>query len=318
MAMEQLALDSNPARMARTLGWFSIGLGLAEMTAPRALARLIGVPERRGLMRAFGAREIAAGVGLLRGRRPATWMWARVMGDALDLGALGTAMRSVRTDIGRAATATAAVVGVTALDVVCARQLGRDGTREESSDHAGVGEVDGLAVEHRLAVNASPDTLYAFWRRLTNLPRFMKHLVSVEETGPRRSHWTAKGPADMRVEWDAEITADQPGQEIAWRSLEGADVDNVGSVRFERLSNGRGTVVHVSLRYRPPAGSAGAAVAKLFGKAPEQALKEDLRRFKQIVETGEVPTTEGQPAGRASGPIAAMRPFRRGAEGGAS
>src|SRR5262249_43303222 len=134
-----------------------------------------------------------------------------------------------------------------------------------------------------------------------NLPRFMKHLESVQVKGERRSRWMAKAPAGTRVEWDAEITEDRPNELIAWRSLEGADVDNSGSVRFERAPCGRGAVVRVEMRYSPPAGVIGAGVAKLFGEDPEWQVKDDLRRFKQVMEAGEIITTEGQPAGRARG-----------------
>jgi uncharacterized membrane protein len=128
----------------------------------------------------------------------------------------------------------------------------------------------------------------------------MEQLESVRVTGPQRSHWIAKAPAGSRVEWDAEIVADEPGKAIAWRSLPGADVDSEGSVRFEAAPGGRGTFVVVELRYRPPAGTAGALVAKLFGKDPARQVATDLRRLKNVIETGEVVSNEG-PSGRAGG-----------------
>jgi uncharacterized membrane protein len=149
-----------------------------------------------------------------------------------------------------------------------------------------------------MTINRSPQDLFNFWRNLENLPRFMRHLESVQNFG-QRSHWVARGPLGVRVEWDAEIYRERPNEMIAWRSLEGADVDNTGSVHFTPAPVGRGTEVRVVLKYDPPAGKAGAAVAKLFGKAPEQQIREDLRRFKQLMEAGEVPTTEGQTSCRA-------------------
>jgi uncharacterized membrane protein len=107
----------------------------------------------------------------------------------------------------------------------------------------------------------------------------------------------AEGPAGAEVEWDAEIIADKSNELISWRSLEGADVFHSGSVRFQPAPAGRGTIVRVEINYRPPAGKVGIAVAKIFGKAPEQEIEKDLRRFKQIMETGEIARTEGQPAG---------------------
>ena len=126
----------------------------------------------------------------------------------------------------------------------------------------------------------------------------MNHLESVRVIDTRRSHWVAKAPAGTTVEWDAEIIADKPNEMIAWRSLEGAEVDNSGSVHFERASGSRGTVVRVEMHYRPPAGVLGAKIAKLFGEEPEEQVAADLLRFKQVMETGEIARTEGQPAGR--------------------
>jgi uncharacterized membrane protein len=116
----------------------------------------------------------------------------------------------------------------------------------------------------------------------------MRYLESVRKIDDRRSHWTAKAPFNRTVEWDAEITEDQANRRLAWRSLPGADVDNEGSVEFERAPGGRGTVVHVELRYDPPGGVVGATIAKLFGKEPSQQVQEDLRAFKQVMEVGEV------------------------------
>jgi uncharacterized membrane protein len=109
-----------------------------------------------------------------------------------------------------------------------------------------------------------------------------------------RSHWVAKGPLGIRVQWDAEIYNENPNEMIAWRSLEGADVDNTGSVHFTPAPPGRGTEVRVVLKYNPPAGKLGAGIAKLFGEDPKQQIRDDLRRFKQLVEAGEITTTEGQ------------------------
>ena len=280
-------------RLARGLGWFSIGLGLAEVIAPQGLAELIGVSDdRRVLVRMLGLREIASGIGILTRRRPAGWLWSRVMGDMMDLALLGGALISPGSRRNKVLAATAAVAGVTVLDVICSQQLSRP--QGEST------ETGTVVVKKAIRVNRSPEEPYRFWRDFQNLPRFMKHLESVRVTGENRSHWTAKAPAGMTVEWDAEITDDRPNELIAWRSLEGADVENSGSVRFERAPGGRGTAVKVEMLYSPPAGVVGAGVAKLFGEEPNQQVQEDLRRLKRVLETGEVITTEGQPAGRSS------------------
>jgi uncharacterized membrane protein len=158
----------------------------------------------------------------------------------------------------------------------------------------------GVKVEKSLTINREPAELFSFWRNFENLPRFMNHLEEVRVTDQTHSHWVAKAPAGAAVEWDAEVYNEKPNELIAWRSLEGSDVDNAGSVHFTPAPSGRGTEVRVSLKYDPPAGKLGALVAKLFGEEPEQQVDEDLRRFKQLMETGETATIEGQPSGRAA------------------
>ena len=158
----------------------------------------------------------------------------------------------------------------------------------------------GIKVEKTVTIDKSPEELYRFWRNFENLPRFMNHLESVRVTGGNRSHWIAKAPAGRSVEWDAEIYNEKENELIAWRSLAGADVDSAGSVHFQAAPGGRGTVVKVVLKYDPPGGIIGATIAKLFGEEPSQQIEEDLRRFKQVMETGETPTTTGQPSGRSA------------------
>jgi uncharacterized membrane protein len=158
----------------------------------------------------------------------------------------------------------------------------------------------GVKVEKSLMINREPAELYRFWHNFENLPRFMNHLEEVRVTGEGRSHWVAKGPAGSSVEWDAEVYNEKENEMIAWRSLEGSQVDNAGSVHFTPAPGGRGTEVRVVLKYDPPAGVIGAAVARLFGESPAQQIDEDLRRFKQLMEAGEVATTTGQPSGRAA------------------
>lgn len=161
-------------------------------------------------------------------------------------------------------------------------------------------EHSGIDVRRAFTIQRPAAELYQFWRNFENLPQFMDHLESVSVTGNTRSRWVAKAPAGASVEWDAEITEDRPNELIAWRSLPGADVENHGEVRFEELPHDRGTVVRVSMVYNPPAGVLGAAVARLFGEEPNQQVYDDLRRFKNLMEAGEIPTTEGQPRGERS------------------
>ncbi|HEV7887856.1 MAG TPA: SRPBCC family protein [Acidimicrobiales bacterium] len=147
-----------------------------------------------------------------------------------------------------------------------------------------------------ITVNKPASECYALWRDFERLPEFMYHLESVQTAGGRRSHWRAKAPAGTTVEWDAEITEDEPDRRIAWRST-GGDVENEGSVDFAPVPGGQGTEVAVAVDYTPPGGPLGALVAKLFGEEPLQQLKDDLRRFKQVLETGEVVRSDGSPDG---------------------
>ena len=166
--------------------------------------------------------------------------------------------------------------------------------------------ANGVQVREVVTINKSPEELYSFWRNFENLPKFMLHLESVTTQEDGRSHWVAKAPLGRTVEWDAEIINEEPNRLIAWQSLPGADVASAGSVRFEPATGGRGTAVRVNLDYNPPGGVVGATVAKLLGEEPQIQIAEDLRRFKNLMETGETPTVEGQPVGARSTKGAAL------------
>ena len=155
-----------------------------------------------------------------------------------------------------------------------------------------------IEVVKAITINRTPEELYRFWRNFENLPTVMRHLESVTAQDEKRSHWVVKGPGGKRLEWDAEIVNDKPGQFIAWQSCEGSDVDHWGVVRFVPAPGRRGTQVIVELEYEPIGGAFGVSVAKLFGEEPGQVIGEELRRFKQFMETGDILTTEGQPRGR--------------------
>lgn len=155
-------------------------------------------------------------------------------------------------------------------------------------------------VETAVTINRPREELYAFWRRLENLPRFMKHLDEVVDVGGGCSHWVGKSPLGFRVEWDAEIVEEREGQLLSWRSLPGSQIRNAGTVLFEDAAGGRGTVVRVSLELLAAGNVLGQAVGKVLAPVTEQQVREDLRRFKQLMEGGEIPTTEGQPTGNRS------------------
>jgi uncharacterized membrane protein len=282
--------------VAHGLGWLSIGIGAAAVLAPRTFGSLTGAGRGSGgVMRAAGVRELAGGVGILSQRNPAPWLWTRAVGDVMDLAVLAVGMRPGNPARGRAAMSFAAVAGLLALDALTASHL---------SKHAGHPLVSGVAAptdlyfETSIATTKSPEECYRFWRNVENLPRFMQNLESVRALDERRFHWVAKGPT--RMEWDGEITEDRPGAALAWHTLEGAQVPNAGSATFEPVPHGRGTIVRLSIHYSPVGGRLTAGLAKLLRQDPQSQVREDLRRFKQLLETGEIATTRGQPAGRRS------------------
>jgi uncharacterized membrane protein len=169
------------------------------------------------------------------------------------------------------------------------RALGRNSALGEgrTSPVASLRHGEGTRVEQAVTINRAREDLFRFWRNFENLPRFMDNLESVTRLDDRRSHWVAKGPAGARVEWDAEIHNEIENELIAWRSLADSDVDHAGSVHFTPRADG-GTEVRVILRYSPPAGKLGTAAARLAGEDPAQQVADDLRRFRQVMEAGEV------------------------------
>jgi len=299
-------------RIAAGVGWFGIALGVFELAAPRALARLIGLeapstrwrgarriiertgvttrlpegaarllPERSGdpvhwmIIRGLGVREIASGVGILARPRPAAWLWSRVVGDMMDLALLGLALNSSRTDRVRLAGATAAVAGVTALDVYCSQQL-TEGARDRN-----------IRVRQSIIVDRTPSEVYQFWRNENNWPQFMENVESVHASGDG-VRWKVRVPGRREINWETRITNDVPDSLIGWQSTDGSDVDISGTVRFERAPGDRGTLVSLAVQFTPPGGAIGAAVARMFESIPTTALEMCLRKAKQVMETGEV------------------------------
>jgi uncharacterized membrane protein len=281
------------ARLANALGWFSIGLGLSEVLMPRRLGRAIGVGEHPAVLPLLGARELASGIAILASRDPAFAVRSRVLGDVIDLAFLGSALVNPRAQQTRVVAATAAVLGVTALDVLCSAQLGS--RHDTAHARAGAGTVT-----KSVAINRPPEVLYGYWRELANLSRILHFVESVRETDSRRSHWIAKGPGDTRIEWDAEITRETPNELLAWQSLTEGVPRNQGRVEFKPLPAGRGTRVTLHLEYQLPRSARTTGLASMLGRAPEPLIASDLRRWKQLMETGEIATTEGQPAGKRS------------------
>jgi uncharacterized membrane protein len=318
--------DPTTERMARTLGWVSLGLGASMTLAPRVVTTVAGVDDSalaRLMTRVVGLRELGHAAALLAGSPE--WVWTRVAGDSMDLPALLIAMGNRHgTRRIRAAVATVAVAGITAADVYTAwRTL----SERKSTDRAGVTAENVYTamrklqdrtttaggakhVEASVTVNRPREEVYQFWHDFSNLPQFMIHVESVEQRGDGMLHWRAEEPLmHKKMEWDAQIVEDRPNELIAWRSTDGAAGPAMGAVHFDTAPGGRGTEVRVELDYpESPAGKVGMAVARLAGEAPHQQARDDLRRFKQLIEIGEIVRSEGSPEGTHTRQLLRQRP----------
>jgi uncharacterized membrane protein len=288
--------------LAKALGWVSIGLGVPQLLRPDAVTRAAGVDDgqkERAIARAVGVRELVHAAGLLSPRLRPRWVWTRVAGDAMDLAVLGRKLRHHDgRPVRRTVAATAAVAGITAVDVYIAVRSLRTAPGATS-----------VELTATTTVRKDRAEVYAFWRQLENLPSFMAHVEEVRTSG-QRSHWKVSAPFGRSVEWDAEIVADEPGEWLSWRSTENAAVSNAGTVRFVPAPGGRGTEVHVELSYSVPGRKLGEALARWAGEEPRQQLDDDLRRFKQVMETGEVMRSEGAPWGKRARREFPQRPAR--------
>jgi uncharacterized membrane protein len=221
------------------------------------------------------AVSIAAGAALL-----ALAAWKKLPRTAANLAGLGLVARGAS--------------GLCPVNAALGRTRTRDNTKEALSGSRGIRLDDGVTI------NASPEALYTFWRDLTNLPRFMDHIDRIDVIDDTHSHWVIAGPANLKVEWDAAIINEVPGELIGWQSLPGSDVASAGSVHFKPLAGG-GTHVEVSLQYDPPAGKLGASLAWLTGRGASTMLRDDLRRLKELVETGDSQRYEAMPNRTADG-----------------
>lgn len=173
-------------------------------------------------------------------------------------------------------------------------------TAKSGAERHGTGEPDNAAkIERSLTIGKSPDELYWFWRDPRNLNRIMGHFAEVTAVREDRTHWRVRGPLGRSGEWDARIVEDRPGDLLRWESVEGAEFPNEGSVSFRPAPGDWGTEVKLRFRFDPPGGALGDAAMKRFGVVPGTLASKALRRFKSLVETGEIPTTERNPSARA-------------------
>jgi uncharacterized membrane protein len=283
--------------LVKGLAAASLSLGLSEVLAPRRVAAVAGVDDTRrsrSVIRALGLRECGHGAALLLG--PNKLVWTRVAGDVLDVGVLLAGVAKRRPgQRGRGSVSALALGAIGAVDLYAALRT----TRDDGSTGR-----HGNATRHRtlqaaITVQQEPQEVYTFWRELENLPSFMYHLKSVTSESAERSRWIANAPIGQQVQWEAQITDDQPGTRIAWESLPGSTVQNSGSVEFKPAPAG-GTEVHVTIAYHIPGGTLGKAVATILGESPEQQVNDDLRRLKQLLETGQVLRSDGSPEGTAA------------------
>lgn len=294
--------------LATFLGWFSVGLGALELLAPSAVARAIGVrptPAWNGLLQLFGLREISTGAGILKNPTSREWVGMRVGGDALDLMTLGVAL-SQSVHPARTLAAMGFVLGATLLDVAGSERL----AERRKLPARGLAGTPEPIVLRSITVGRPVEEVYAFWNDFTNFPRFMQHVESVEALDDKRSRWQATGPAGTRAEWIAEIVERRDGELISWQTVDEPTLYHTGKVTFRAAPRGEGTVVTVEMRYAPPGGPLGAALLKLFRKEPGQQVIDDLRRFKQVMEIGEVLYSDAS----SQRGIAAARPRAEGPE----
>lgn len=300
-------MNTDAPRPPMTLDAERLAAGMALLSGILAAAclaildwvlRLIGLAPDAGrvrLLRVIGTREAVSGVAIAAQRRPAAGLWARVAGDAKDLALLALALRDPRADRRRLGGTLALITMLTIVDTRLAIAMTRNPSRDRTGDRP---DVDGIRLTRAVTVATDPESAYRTWRDLPGLPRFMGHLMSVEETGPRTSRWTASAPGGGTVSWNAEIVDDVPGERLAWRALPDSEVAHDGEVVFRSAPRDLGTEVHATIRYQPPAGALGATIARLTGEEPRQQLFDDLQRFRQLIETGTVTRSDASLAGR--------------------
>jgi len=288
----------NVQKPVQALGWFSIALGVAEIVAPKRIGSYLGMPHRANVLRAYGVREIASGVGILARRDPVPGLWARVGGDLLDLATLGSAVRSRYPRRDRAGLATGAIAAITAVDIAAARlaQTSRSNGRETDVP------ADEARIERWISIGKSPHELYALWKDPRTINQVMGHAAAVTSMGDGRMGWTVeRGPLGRDLQWETSIVEDVPDGLIRWETVPESNVTNSGTIAFRAAPGEWGTEVTLSIALVPPSGPLGGVALRLAGPLPDLMVGKALRRFKSLAETGEIPVLDRQPAARKGG-----------------
>lgn len=318
------------SRADRLTGLSALAIGATHLARPQQIAQLAGLddPLAPNLIRASGGAELVIAAGLLTRPRPSGWKWAKVGHDVVDLSLLaflawrsGDGRRwiplpwgSSDADRRRQAIAAGVLAATAAVDVFAAvRATGRARTIAESVTDARAfeppepepdaphatdsGRESARQAVASITIRRPVSEVYAAWRELPRLPEFMTHLQSVARRDDGTTHWRAAGPLGIAAEWDAELVVEEPDRRIQWRSTPDSRVRSNGAVAFRPAPGDQGTEITVKLEFSPPFGRAGAALAALFGEHPQAQVEDDLRRFKQALETGEVLRSDGSPDG---------------------
>ncbi|MBV9999268.1 MAG: SRPBCC family protein [Verrucomicrobia bacterium] len=252
--------------------------------------------DRAGLLRTYGLREIVNGAGILAAKDPTPWIWARIAGDALDIATVATGLGDHNPKKDNVLLALAALTGATAADVICSRRLSQ---AQRTTLGPRGGGAEATRIEASLTIEKPAEELYRRWSEPETLSKVMGHFAEIQASGDGRAHWQVRGPFGRALEWDMRTVEERPGEVLRWQALPGSHLPVEGSVRFRPAAADRGTVATLCFQFDPPGGVLGDTALKGLGGAPRLIASKALRRFKNLVETGEIPTTERQPAGRA-------------------
>lgn len=273
---------TGPRRLAKALGWLSVGLGAAELAVPGRVSDLVGTRNNDPLVRSIGAREVATGIAILKQPYSSKFLWGRVGGDLVNLALIGTAAKARGSRKRRLIAAAAAVGGVAALDVLCSARLTR--------------AAEPIHVTRSITIARPARELYDLWQEA--LPQIMAHFAHVYTSADDRSHWAMNLPGERTIQWESQVVERRPGEFMSWKSTDGAPVASEGSIRFSPAPRELGTEVTLDLSLHPPGGKARESILRTFDFVPGTIAEKALRRFKSLAETGEIPTLQGNPSGR--------------------